>query len=61
LTLIGTRLEEDVPFVGKSVKEAASIFPDVHFMPVAIQRKGTQTTLIPEVIAVLKLEILFFL
>jgi trk system potassium uptake protein TrkA len=47
LTLIGTRLEEDVPFVGKSVKEAASIFPDVHFMPVAIQRKGTQTTLIP--------------
>ena len=47
LTLIGTRLEEDVPFVGKSVKEAASIFPDVHFMPVAIQRKGTQITLIP--------------
>ena len=47
LTLIGTRLEEDVPFVGKSVKEAASIFPDVHFMPVAIQRKGSQITLIP--------------
>jgi trk system potassium uptake protein TrkA len=47
LTLIGTRLEEYVPFVGKSVKEAASIFPDVHFMPIAIQRKGTQTTIIP--------------
>ena len=47
LTLIGTRLEEEVPFVGKNVKEAASIFPDVHFMPVAIQRKGTQLTLIP--------------
>ena len=47
LTLIGTRLEEDVPFVGKTVKEAASIFPDVHFMQVAIQRKGTQQTLVP--------------
>ena len=43
LTLIGTRLEGDVPFVGKNVKEAASIFTDVHFMPIAIQRKGTQT------------------
>jgi trk system potassium uptake protein TrkA len=47
LTLIGTRLGNDVPFVGKSVKEAASIFPDVHFMPIAIQRKGTQNTMIP--------------
>ena len=47
LTLIGTRLDEHVPFVGKSVKEAASIFPDVHFMPIAIQRMGTQTTIIP--------------
>ena len=47
LTLIGTRLGEEVPFVGKSVKEAASIFPDVHFMPIAIKRKGTQNTLIP--------------
>ena len=47
LTLIGTSLAKDVPFVGKSVKEAASIFPDVHFMPIAIQRKGTQNTIIP--------------
>src|SRR6056300_380027 len=47
LTLIGTRLDDHVPFVGKSVKEAASIFPDVHFMPIAIQRMGTQTTIIP--------------
>ena len=49
LTLIGTKLDEDVPFVGKSVKEAASIFPDVHFMPIAIQRLGTQATIIPRV------------
>jgi trk system potassium uptake protein TrkA len=47
LTLIGTSLAKDVPFVGKSVKEAALIFPDVHFMPIAIQRKGTQNTIIP--------------
>ncbi len=47
LTLIGTKLDGDVPFVGKTVKDAASIFPDVHFMPIAIQRQGTQTTMIP--------------
>ena len=47
LTLIGTKLDEHVPFVGKTVKDAASIFPDVHFMPIAIQRKETQTTMIP--------------
>ena len=47
LTLIGAILDGTVPFVGKTVKEAASIFPDVHFMPIAIQRKGTQLTIIP--------------
>ncbi len=47
LTMIGTQLGAEVPFVGKTVKEAASVFPDVHFMPVAVQRKGTQFTLIP--------------
>ncbi|MEJ6625781.1 MAG: Trk system potassium transporter TrkA [Flavobacteriaceae bacterium] len=47
LTLLGTTLEELVPFVGKTVKEAAQIFPDIHFMPIALQRKGTQYTIIP--------------
>ena len=47
LTMIGTKLGGEVPFVGKSVKESASIFPNVHFMPIAIQRKGTQYTMIP--------------
>ncbi|MGB2153786.1 MAG: NAD-binding protein, partial [Flavobacteriaceae bacterium] len=47
LTLIGTKLDPSVPFVGKSVKEAATIFPDLHFMPIALQRKGTQYTIIP--------------
>ena len=47
LTLVGTTLEDNVPFVGKTVKEAAQIFPDVHFMPIALQRKATQYTVIP--------------
>ena len=47
LTLVGTTLEDNVPFVGKTVKEAAQIFPDIHFMPIALQRKATQYTVIP--------------
>jgi trk system potassium uptake protein TrkA len=47
LTLIGTTLGPTVPFVGKSIKEAATIFADLHFMPIALQRKGTQYTIIP--------------
>jgi trk system potassium uptake protein TrkA len=29
------------------VKEAAQIFPEIHFVPIAIQRQGTQYTIIP--------------
>jgi len=47
LTLIGTTLEASVPFIGKTVKEAARIFPDIHFMPIALQRQGTQYTIVP--------------
>jgi trk system potassium uptake protein TrkA len=47
LTLIGTTLEAEAAFVGKTVKEAASVFQDIHFMPIAIQRKGTQFSVIP--------------
>ncbi len=47
LTMVGTTLQRTAPFVGKSVKEAASIFPELHFVPIAIQRYGTQYTLIP--------------
>lgn len=47
LTLIGTTLEASVPFIGKTVKEAAQIFPDIHFMPIALQRQGTQYTIVP--------------
>ncbi|WP_298347818.1 Trk system potassium transporter TrkA [uncultured Dokdonia sp.] len=47
LTMVGTTLSRTASFVGKSVKEAAKIFPELHFMPIAIQREGTQYTLIP--------------
>jgi len=47
LTMVGTILQRTAPFIGKSVKEAANIFPELHFVPIAIQRFGTQYTLIP--------------
>ncbi len=47
LTMVGTSLSAEAQFVGKSVREAAQIFPELHFMPIAIQRAGTQYTLIP--------------
>ncbi|WP_394975093.1 Trk system potassium transporter TrkA [uncultured Croceitalea sp.] len=47
LTMVGVFLPKTAPFVGKMVKEAATIFPEVHFMPIALQRMGTQYTVIP--------------
>ncbi len=47
LIMVGVSLPKSAPFVGKMVKEAAGIFPGVHFMPIAMQRRGTQFTLIP--------------
>ncbi|MAM17853.1 MAG: Trk system potassium transporter TrkA [Gramella sp.] len=47
LTMIGVSLSRTATFVGKSVKEAAQIFPELNFVPIAIQRFGTQYTLIP--------------
>lgn len=47
LTMIGLDLSENAPFVNLTVKEAADYYPGLHFMPVAIQRHGTQYTLIP--------------
>ncbi|MDC6365967.1 MULTISPECIES: Trk system potassium transporter TrkA [Flavobacteriaceae] len=47
LTMFGVILPKNAPFVGKMVKEAARIFPELHFMPIALQRMGTQYTLIP--------------
>lgn len=47
LTMMGTTLNASAPFIGKTVKEAAAFFPGVHFMPIAIKRVATSTTLIP--------------
>lgn len=47
LIMVGLTLPGTAPFVGKMVKEAARIFPGFHFMPIALQRKGTQYTVIP--------------
>ena len=47
LTMLGTSLSGTAPFVGKSVKEVARVFPELRFMPIALQRAGTQYTLIP--------------
>ncbi len=54
LTLLGAFLPKSAPFVGKSVKEAATIFPELHFMPIALRRKGTQYTVVPRGDTVLK-------
>jgi trk system potassium uptake protein TrkA len=47
LTMAGLTLSSSASFVGKTVKEAAEIFPEIHFVPIAIQRFGTQYTIIP--------------
>lgn len=47
LIMVGLNITKDAPFLGKSVKEAANIFPELHFMPIALERFETQATLIP--------------
>lgn len=47
LTMFGIRLPRTASFVGKTVKEAAEVYPGIEFIPIAIQRFGTQYTLIP--------------
>ena len=47
LTMVGLSLSRTAPFVGKTVKAAAQVYPGIQFMPIAIQRFATQYTLIP--------------
>lgn len=47
LTMIGLSLSRTADFVGKTVREAANIFPHLEFIPIALQRYGTQNTIIP--------------
>ena len=47
LTMIGLNLSRTSSFVGKSVKEVARMYPELKYVPIALQRYGTQYTLIP--------------
>jgi len=47
LIMMGVALSKSAPFVGKMVKEVATIFTELHFMPIALQRAGAQYTVIP--------------
>ena len=47
LKMMAARIQTDAPFVGKKVQEAASVFPGIKFMPIAIERSGSQSAIIP--------------
>ncbi|RKE98338.1 Trk system potassium transporter TrkA [Ichthyenterobacterium magnum] len=47
LTMLSLRLSRTATFIDKTVREAAQVFPELHFVPIAIQRFGTQYTIIP--------------
>lgn len=47
LTMMGLTLRSKAPFIGNTVEGAADIFPGLHFVPIALQRYGTQLTIIP--------------
>lgn len=47
LTMLGLSLSNDAKIVNKSVKAAAKLLSDIHFMPIAIQRLGSHSTIIP--------------
>ena len=47
LKMMGIKLEKNAPFVGKTVMEAASVFPGIHFMPIALKRVDSEKTIIP--------------
>ena len=47
LTMLGLRLSRTATFLDKTVKQAAELYSELHFIPIAIQRLGTQYTIIP--------------
>jgi trk system potassium uptake protein TrkA len=47
LTMLGLSLYKDAKIINKSVKVAAELLSDIHFIPIAIQRAGSHATLIP--------------
>lgn len=47
LTMLGLSLSNDAKIINKSVKVAAQLLSDIHFIPIAIQRSGSPLTIIP--------------
>ena len=47
LTMIGLHLNRTNSFIDKTVNEVASVFPNLKYVPIAMQRYGTQYTIIP--------------
>ena len=47
LTMIGLHLNRTNSFIDKTVKEVAGVFPNLKYVPIAMQRYGTQYTIIP--------------
>lgn len=54
LTMLGLNLSRTAKIVGKPIKEAAKLIPEIHFIPIAIQRFGSHLTIIPRGDTVLK-------
>ena len=54
LTMLGLNLSRTAAIVGMPVKEAAKLMPEIHFIPIAIQRFGSHLTIIPRGDTVLK-------
>ncbi|MEO9077397.1 MAG: Trk system potassium transporter TrkA [Gelidibacter sp.] len=47
LTMLSLKLSKTATFVNKTVQEAAEVFSQLRFVPIAIQRFGTEYTIIP--------------
>ncbi len=47
LSMLGIILSKSAPFVGMSVKGAAASFPEIHFMPIALQNENSDDITIP--------------
>lgn len=47
LKMMAARIHNNAPFIGKTVMEAASVFPGIKFMPIAIERSASRSAIIP--------------
>ncbi len=47
LTMLGLNLTKEAKIIDMSVKDAAHLIPEIHFVPIAIQRYGSHLTIIP--------------